>query len=139
MSVSQISVFVESQPGHLARILGAFEQAGINVRGYSASDTEDFGIARFILDDPQKALATLSEMGSAVTTTDVVCIKLDDRPGELARVMKVIGDAGINIGYSYSMISTYIILKVDDIASAEKALATEPISLVSQAEITGLH
>ena len=33
MTVSQISVFAESKPGHLSRVLGIFEAAGVNVRG----------------------------------------------------------------------------------------------------------
>ena len=41
MSVQQISVFLESQPGHLRRVLDAFEDAHVSVRGYSASDTGD--------------------------------------------------------------------------------------------------
>ena len=36
MSVQQISVFVESKPGHLSRVVDAFTQANVSVRGYSA-------------------------------------------------------------------------------------------------------
>ena len=50
MSVQQISVFLESRPGHLRRVLDAFEDAHVSVRGYSASDTGDYGIVRFIVD-----------------------------------------------------------------------------------------
>ena len=46
MSVQQISVFLESRPGHLRRVLDAFEDAHVSVRGYSASDTGDYGIER---------------------------------------------------------------------------------------------
>ena len=59
MSVSQISVFIESEPGHLVRVLDSFVEAGVNVRGYSASDTGDYGIVRFIVDNPDAALAVL--------------------------------------------------------------------------------
>ena len=52
MSVQQISVFVESKPGHLSRVVDAFTQANVSVRGYSASDTGDYGIVRFVVDDP---------------------------------------------------------------------------------------
>ena len=45
MSVSQISVFLESKPGHLRRVLDSFEEAGVSVRGYSASDTGDYGLS----------------------------------------------------------------------------------------------
>ena len=57
MSVQQISVFLESRPGHLRRVLDAFEDAHVSVRGYSASDTGDYGIVRFIVDAPDIALS----------------------------------------------------------------------------------
>lgn len=135
MSVKQISVFVESQPGHLRRILDAFESAGVNVRGFSASDTGDYGIARFIVDDPDRALAVLSDAGAACTQTEVLCLRLEDRPGELARVMGVLADCDINVTYCYSLVSTYIAFSVDDQARAEELLANEPIELVSQEDL----
>jgi hypothetical protein len=136
MAVSQISVFLENQPGHLKHILVAFEAGGINVRGYSASDTGDYGIARFILDKPGEALDVLRARGCAATLSDVLCLRLADKPGELARVMGIIADAGINVLYSYSLISTIIAIHVEDIAPAEAALKEQPVELVSQEEIS---
>jgi hypothetical protein len=136
MAVPQISVFLENQPGHLKRILDAFEAAGVNVRGYSASDTGDYGIARFILDKPETALEVLRAQGCATTQTETLCVRLHDRPGELARVMGVISDARINVLYSYSLISTFIAIHVEDIKSAEAALQHQPIDLVSLKEIS---
>ena len=81
MSIKQISVFVESKPGHLKRNLDIFQDAGISVRGYSCSDTGDYGIARFIVDEPERALAVLQDRGSAVTLTDFVYSKMIDEPG----------------------------------------------------------
>ena len=135
MSVQQISVFLESRPGHLRRVLDAFEEAGVSVRGYSASDTGDYGIVRFIVDVPDKALAVLHGMGAAATSTDVLCVRLDDTPGELARVMGIMADCGINVTYSYSLISTYIALSVKDLARAEELLAGEPVELIGQDDL----
>ena len=135
MIVQQISVFLESQPGHLRRVLDAFEDAHVSVRGYSASDTGDYGIVRFIVDDPLRALDVLVDMGAAATTTDVLCARLNDEPGELARVMGVMADCGINVTYSYSLISTYIALSVKDLARAEQLLAGEPVELIGQDDL----
>ncbi|MDR3213978.1 MAG: hypothetical protein LBT71_08725 [Azoarcus sp.] len=137
MAISQISVFLENQPGHLQRVLAAFETAGINVRGYLAADTGDYGIARFILDKPAEALEVLRAQGCAAAKAEVLCLRLPDKPGELARVMSVIAAAGINVLYSYSLISTIIAIHVDDIATAEAALRGQPVDLISQAEISG--
>jgi hypothetical protein len=136
MAVSQISVFLENQPGHLKRVLDAFEGAGVNVRGYSASDTGDYGIARFILDKPDAAFDVLRKRGCAATQAQVLCIRLTDKPGELARVMGIIADAGINVLYSYSLISTIIAIHVDDTVSAEAALQHQPIELISQEDLS---
>ena len=135
MSVQQISVFLESRPGHLRRVLAAFEEAHVSVRGYSASDTGDYGIVRFIVDAPDKALAVLQDMGAAATQTDVLCARRDDEPGELARLMGVMADCGINVTYSYSLISTYIALATDELARAEELLAGEPVELIGQDDL----
>lgn len=135
MSIKQISVFVQSKPGHLKQNLDIFQEVEISVRGFSCSDTGDYGIARFIVDDPERGLAVLKDRGAAVTLTDVVCVELVDKPGELARVFGVLADAGINITYSYSLIATYIAFRVDDPASAEELLRKEGVRIITQGEL----
>lgn len=132
MSVSQISVFLESRPGHMRRILDQFKGADVNVRGYCASDTGDYGIVRFIVDEPERALETLRKSGAAAKCSEVLCVRLEDTPGELARVFGVMADCGINVAYSYSLISTYIALCVEDIARAEELLRDAPVTFVDQ-------
>lgn len=131
MSIPQISVFMESRPGHLRRVLDAFEDAHVNVRGFSASDTGDYGVVRFVVDDADKALAVLKEMGSATAKSEVLCLRLPDKPGELARVMGILADCGINVSYTYSLISTFIVVSVKDIEGAEKALQEEPVEIAT--------
>lgn len=132
MTVSQISVFAQSKPGHLARVLSVFEGAGASVRGFSVADTGEFGITRFILDRPDIACAALAEEGFAYTETDVLCLRLADEPGELARVMGLLADAGHNVLYSYSMISTYIIIATDSIVQTRELLMDAGLEMVSQ-------
>lgn len=133
--IKQISVFVENRPGHLTRILGLFSDKGVSVRGYSASDTGDYGIVRFIVDNPEKALSILEKHDVAATTSDVVCLELKDEPGELGRVFGLMADSGANISYSYSLISTYIAFKVDDPHKAEEYLASKGVALISQNDL----
>lgn len=135
MTVSQISVFANSRPGHLSRVLDRFEEAGVSVRGFSASDTGEYGILRFVVDRPEEALAALREDGCACTVAPVLCLKLVDEPGELARVMGVLARCGINVVYSYSMISTYIVLSTTDPDRARALLASEPVELITQEDI----
>lgn len=133
MTVKQISAFVQSKPGHLNNVLDAFEEAHVSVRGFCASDTGDYGVVRFIVDDPDKGIAVLKEKGAAATVSDVLVVKLHEAPGELARMWRVFAEVGINISYSYSLISNCIVLKVDDVEEAKALLAKTPVELVSQA------
>lgn len=135
MSIKQISVFVENRPGHLQRILALFTEKDINVRGYSCSDTGDYGIARFIVDKPEKALSVLAERDVAATSSDVVCLVLKDEPGELERVFGLMAGSGVNVSYSYSLISTYIAFKVNDPDKAEEYLTEQGISLINQNDL----
>ncbi|WP_251197937.1 amino acid-binding protein [Anaerotardibacter muris] len=136
MAVQQLSVFIESKVGHLKRILDAFVENDISVKGYALSDTGDYGIARFVVDKPERAFTVLEGMGAAVKQTDVLCLKLMDVPGELARVFDVIAKQDMNVKYSYSLISTYIAIGVDDVVKAESALVNQPVELVSQVDFS---
>lgn len=136
MAVSQLSVFIESKVGHLKRILDTLVENDISVKGYALSDTGDYGIARFVVDKPARALDVLEGAGVAVKQTDVLCLKLNDVPGELARVFDVIAKQNMNVKYSYSLISTYIAIGVQDVEKAERALVNQPVELVSQVDFS---
>ena len=72
-------------------------------------------------------------MNCAATKTSVLCLRLEDKPGELARVLKVLSSCGINVPVQrYSLISTYICLYVEDLDQAEKLLADQPVELLDQ-------
>ena len=136
MAVAQLSVFIESKVGHLKRVLEVFVENDISVKGYALSDTGDYGIARFVVDKPQRAFEVLEAKGMAVKQADVLCLKLIDEPGELVRVFDVIARQYMNVKYSYSLISTYIAVGVEDVARAEAALAEQPVELVSQVDFS---
>ena len=135
MGISQISVFVENQTGRVSRLTGILEKADISIRGFSLADTADFGIARFVLDKPEQALAALKEAGFLAKTTELLCIELPDKPGALDYVFSVVAAAGINVEYAYSLVSTYVALKVNDIKRAEEVLRGQPVKLVDQSEL----
>lgn len=137
MSITQISVFVESKPGHMGRVLGAFAKNDINVHGFSASDTGEYGIVRFVVDDTQRALEVLKAMGAAARTADVLCLKLDDSVGQLQKAMETLAAAQLNVAYCYSLASTYIAISVRDIPSAEAVLQSAGMAVVSDEDLAG--
>jgi len=138
VNVKQLSVFIENKAGRVSEVTDVLGQAGINIRGFSVSDTADYGIVRLIVNDPDAGCAVLRDAGFTVKESEVVCINLPDRPGGLASILKVVSDAGVNIEYVYSLISTYVVVNVADIDRALSLLKDAPVELVSQEEIAGV-
>jgi len=135
VNVKQLSVFIENKAGRVSEVTDVLGRAGLNIRGFSVSDTVDYGIVRLVVDDPDRAVQVLHAAGFAVKANDVLCVELPDRPGGLAGVLKVVSDAGVNIEYVYSLISTYVVINVSDIDRAVALLADKPVKLVSQEDI----
>lgn len=135
MNVRQLSVFIENKAGRVSEVAEILGEAGINIRGFSVSDTAEFGILRVVVDDPTVAGEALRAAGFTVKDSEVVCLKLPDEPGALAAALKVVSEAGVNIEYVYSLVSTYVVLNVADTDRALALLEGKPIRLVSQEEI----
>ena len=131
----QLSVFIANEAGRVSEVTKALGEADINIRGFSVSDTADYGILRLIVDQPAKAHEVIKDAGFTVKETGVICIDLPDHPGGLASVLKIVSEAGVNIEYVYSLIGTYVVLNVADVDRALGLLKDRPVRLVSQEEI----
>lgn len=135
MKVKQLAVFIENKPGRVSEIADILGRVGINIRGFSVSDTADYGIIRLIVDEPDKARATLKDAGFTVREDEVICVELPDRPGALGSVLHAVSDAGVNIEYVYSLVGTAIVLNVSDADRALHLLEGSPVKLMSQEDI----
>jgi hypothetical protein len=117
--IEQVSVFLENKPGHLAQLARTLADAGINMRALMVADTEEFGVARIILDRPREAKGVLESAGFGVSVTKVVAVEMPDRPGGLADVLEALGAQGINVEYAYAFVEpgsdiAVDVFKVDD-------------------------
>jgi len=138
MVVKQLSVFIANESGRVSEVTGILGESGVNIRGFSVSDTADYGILRLIVDKPEEARDTLVDAGFTVRMDDVICIDLPDRPGGLAEVLKIVSSAGVNIEYVYSLVATFVVLNVGDVDRALHLLGDRPVKLVSQADLNAV-
>jgi hypothetical protein len=143
MSVKQLSVFVENKAGRLSAITNILGSHGISLRAVSIADTQDFGILRIIVPEPQKAYDILKEQECTVSLTDVVAVALEDKAGTLAKAVEVLYDGGISIEYVYGFIAkvdntAYIIFRVDDNGKAEGLLNVAGFELLSDDDIKNI-
>jgi|SRR5690554_580716 hypothetical protein len=123
--VKQISIFSENRPGRLAAIAGALRDAGINIFAFSIAEADGFGVVRALVDRPDDAYRTLTDLGFRVSFTDVIGVKMRDEPGGLSDIASILGDAGINIEYAYAYSgkdAAVLILRVDQVEDAVRQI-----------------
>ena len=143
MTINQISVFVENTPGHLAEITEILGNGGIDLRALSIADTKDFGVLRLIVDNPDKAVQILREAECIVSVTPVIAVAIEDKPGGLAKTLRVLSDEGISVEYAYAFIArkhdnAYVVLRVGENEQTEKLFNEKGIKTVSAEEIFDL-
>ncbi len=94
---------------------------------------------RALVDDPERAHDKLSEAGFTISFTNVIAVELKDEPGGLHEVASVLGDAEINIEYSYAFsgrTKAVLILRVDRVEDAIRTLLSNGIRLLEESEIS---
>jgi hypothetical protein len=142
MNVIQLSVFMENKPGHLQNVLKILADGNINIITLTIAETSDFGILRMIVNDSDKAKNILHKANITSSTTDVLAIEIDDKPGALYRAIDTFAKNHLNIEYMYAFPEkrgdrAVMIFRFDDIEAAKKALSQEGYSIVKNIDIIG--
>lgn len=129
MKIRQVSVFLENKPGHMAGMLRALDDGGVDIRAMSVADTADYGIARLILSDTAKGLVALREAGFTASTNEVLRADMPDEPGGLLHtICEPLAEAGVNVEYLYAFVdrphgNAVVVAKVSDLDLAVKILS----------------
>jgi hypothetical protein len=143
MKIKQLSIFLENKEGRLWNALNALANGGVNIRALSLADTSDFGILRIIVQAPEKAKKILEEDNFIVKTIDVIGVELDDTPGGLASVLKILNDNNINLEYLYAFThekteKAILLLQSDDLNLLANILNKHDVYIVPPEEVYNL-
>ena len=119
MIIDQLSVFSENRPGMLADVTEQLAEAGIDIEALTIADTAEFGVLRFIVDSPKKALSVLKLNGFVASITPVIALKMKNEPGSLAKIAKTLAGEEISIEYLYACVaseegSAFVVLRVEN-------------------------
>ncbi len=123
----QLTAWVESKPGELGRIGKALGEAKVNITAFTAYGTGPDSPIRLQVSSPTKAKKVLQDLGLRVTEEEVLRLTLADKPGILGEVGNRLGQANINVEYSYATVAKSsrkvdVVLGVSDLAGAAQAL-----------------
>ena len=123
MIIDQLSVFSENKTGMLAETTSQLAGAGIDIEALTVADTAEFGVLRFIVDAPKKALMVLKAGGFVASLTPVIALRMKNEPGSLSRILKALAEAEISVEYLYACVaseagSAFVVLRVEDVDGA---------------------
>ena len=124
---AQFSVFMVNKPGVLARVLGEFARAKINIIAITMMDSVEQGVMRAVFAAPERAREVLSKLNMPYNETEVLCVSLTNRSGALAAVAEKLAKNHINISYAYCTAGakggrTTGVLKVANVKKAMRVL-----------------
>ena len=102
----------------------------INILGSVTNDSPEYGIVRMVVSDPRRAVQALEAVGYMCKVTDVLGIEIQDRVGELRRLLAALNDSNISVDYLYLSFnresgSQIMVFHCNDIAEVEGCLAAK--------------
>lgn len=138
MIIKQLSVFLENKSGRLSEVSDLLGQAGINMTAFSIADTSDFGILRVIVSSPEKALEILKKNNFSSSLTDVICLVCPNEPGALAKALRILDGADIQIEYMYAFSigeTANIVIRPTNVQKCIEILQEHEIELMKSSDL----
>jgi len=104
--INILAMFIQNAADYIQEM---FEARGRSIKrtasaasyGSVMKEAKQYSLIRVVVDETEKALKILKKAEYWVTTSEVLVMRLENRPGTLARISKRFGDANININYVY--------------------------------------
>lgn len=120
---TDITIYVEDEPGALARLGEALGAGDVNIEGFFAVNNGTAAEIHVLVDDPVPIYSTLSDAGIDIAADqEVAVIDVEDRPGALGEISRLLGDAGSNITIAYLATRTRLVFGADDLPKAKASL-----------------
>jgi hypothetical protein len=103
--------------------------SGFNVTALCLVDTAEHGLARFVVEEPDKAQETLEQCGIPYGVAKALSLELPNTPGALSAIARRLGEGKVNIDYAYGSATNRdparAILGVSNLAKAQSILSGE--------------
>jgi hypothetical protein len=143
MKINQISVFLDNRKGRLFEVCSLLGKHKINIRALNVAEAEDFGVLRMVVDEPAKALKLLKDSQFVANLTEIVAVEVEDRPGGLAEILRLINLHEINIEYMYGFVEkksdkALMVFRFDNPDKAIVTLTKNGVKIVTEGDVKTL-
>ena len=95
--MKRVTVIGRDHPGLLADISELLANAGLDIRDVVAQQAAEDCFLTLLLSDHDLGLRVLTEAGYKTVSEEVVLIRIEDKPGALAQVARVLADNDIGL------------------------------------------
>lgn len=123
---TQLTLRLVSRPGVLAAVSRVLADARVNITALSADAGTGRGKIRLVTNDAATARRALRKAGYRPTDEPAFAVRLQNKPGALARVTARLARARINVRSAYATTSgrgaALVVLTVGSIPKARKLL-----------------
>lgn len=137
MRITQISIFLENRKGRLYDVCQVLGENQINIIALTIAETESFGVLRIVVDKVEEAVNVLKEHQFVANLTEVIVVEVENKPGGLAKVLKILDDNNINIEYMHAFMknksdNSYMVFRIDNIDEAVNILQKYNFKIVTK-------
>jgi hypothetical protein len=95
--MKQLNVIAPDKPGQLAAITEALAAGGVNIEDFDVATHGADGVIMLTVDRYGDALRLLRDAGFKAITQDTLLIRLEDKPGALAKIAVQLKDEGLDL------------------------------------------
>lgn len=135
-----ISIFTQNKPGRLDKITEILSDNSINLRALSLASAGEFGVIKILVNNPEEAKRVLKDNSITAAARDIIIAVVEDRPGGLHELLKILRENSINIEDCYGFIcekskEAAIIIETTDVLKARDILERSGIKVLSDSEV----
>ena len=102
----EFTVVIEDRPDMMGKVCRALADHEVNILALQSFPNRGKFVVRLIVDDPSKTKTILDTEHLTYAETQIIQIKIQHRPGEIAQLASRLGKAKININYAYCGLET---------------------------------
>ena len=120
---TDLTIEVDNTPGALARVAAAISDAGVNIAAAACLGGEHRAEVHILVPhaEPVRHALAISHM-SVTSEREVVVVDVEDRPGQLADLTRIIAHAGIDLDLVYVATHNRVVFGSQDLPGLKAAL-----------------
>ena len=125
LKIKQISIYRKGSPGQFEKMIRILAENKINILSFMGYPSGKYDVVKIIVDKPEQAFKKLKNIRLNVYMKEVLPILLDDKPGGLYKIVKIVNKNEIHRGTACTLIlrdrkKAYLIADVGDVGNLKK-------------------